>query len=82
MCPSVYFSCCFPALQTLWGDGEYREEMDEMLSEQAALERAPLKSALQLLKDKNVRWQLVSISVIVCCNGLSGVSAVTMKARF
>lgn len=82
MWPSVYFSCCFPALQTLWGDGEYREEMDEMLSEQAALERAPLKSALQLLKDKNVRWQLVSISVIVCCNGLSGVSAVTMKARF
>lgn len=53
-----------------------------MLSEQAALERAPPKSALQLLKDKNVRWQLVSISVIVCCNGLSGVSAVTTKARF
>lgn len=53
-----------------------------MLSEQAALERAPPKSALQLLKDKNIRWQLVSISVIVCCNGLSGVSAVTMKTRF
>lgn len=53
-----------------------------MLSEQAAHERAPPKSALQLLKDKNVRWQLVSMSVIICCNGLSGVSAVMMTARF
>ncbi|XP_056887269.1 solute carrier family 2 member 9, like 1 [Takifugu flavidus] len=69
---------CKKALQTLWGDGEYREEVDEMLNEQAALERAPPKSALQLLKDKNVRWQLVSISVIICCNGLSGISAITI----
>lgn len=67
----------FTALQTIWGEGEYREDMDEMLAEQAALERAPPKSALQLLKSKDVRWQLVSISVIVCCNGLSGISAVT-----
>uniref|UniRef100_H2TBL4 Solute carrier family 2 member 9, like 1 n=1 Tax=Takifugu rubripes TaxID=31033 RepID=H2TBL4_TAKRU len=69
---------CKKALQTLWGDGEYREEIDEMLNEQAALKRAPPKSALQLLKDKNVRWQLVSISVIICCNGLSGISAITI----
>lgn len=82
MCPTVCCSCCLPALQTLWGDGEYREEMEEMLSEQAALERAPPKSALQLLKDRNVRWQLLSMSVIVCCNGLSGVSAVTLTAHF
>lgn len=71
-----------PALQILWGEGEYREEMDEMLVEQAALERAPPKSALQLLKDRDVCWQLVSISVIIFCNGLSGVSAVMMKAHF
>uniref|UniRef100_A0A674PJJ1 Solute carrier family 2 member 9, like 1 n=1 Tax=Takifugu rubripes TaxID=31033 RepID=A0A674PJJ1_TAKRU len=37
---------CKKALQTLWGDGEYREEIDEMLNEQAALKRAPPKSAL------------------------------------
>lgn len=53
-----------------------------MLAEQAALERAPLKSALQLLKDKDLRWQLVSISVIVCCGVLSGISAVMTQARF
>lgn len=56
--------------------------MDEMLAEQTALERAPPKSALQLLKDKDIRWQLGSISVIVCCSVLSGISVVMTQARF
>lgn len=71
-----------PALQSLWGEGEYKEEMDEMLAEQMALERAPLKSALQLLNDKDMRWQLASISVIVCCSVLSGIPVVMTQARF
>uniref|UniRef100_H3D0N7 Solute carrier family 2, facilitated glucose transporter member 5 n=1 Tax=Tetraodon nigroviridis TaxID=99883 RepID=H3D0N7_TETNG len=69
---------CKQALQSLWGEGEYREEIDEMLAEHAALERAPPKSTLQFLKDQDVRWQLVSISVIVCCSVLSGISVVTI----
>lgn len=73
---------CFPALQSLWGEGEYREEMDEMLAEQAALERAPPKSALQLLKDKDNRWQLASISVLVCCSVLSGITVVRRQLPF
>lgn len=56
--------------------------MDEMLAEQAALKRAPLKSTLQFLKDKDIRWQLVSISVIVCCCQLSGITVVTNAGPF
>lgn len=68
-----------PALQTLWGPGDYREEMNEMLAEQAAIEAAPPKSSLQLLRDRTVRWQLMSMSVIYFCNQLSGMSAVWME---
>lgn len=56
--------------------------MDEMLAEQAALERAPPKSALQLLKDKDNRWQLASISVLVCCSVLSGITVVRRQLPF
>lgn len=64
------------ALQTLWGPGEYREEMNEMLVEQAAIEASPPKSPLQLLRDGTVRWQLVTLSIIYFCNQMSGMSAV------
>lgn len=53
-----------------------------MLAEQAALERAPPKSLLQFLRSRDIRWQLVSISVIVCCCQLSGITVVTTQARF
>lgn len=68
------------ALQTLWGPGEYREEMNEMLVEQAALEAVPPKSALQLVSDWTVRWQLISLSTIYFCNQMSGMSAVSFNS--
>uniref|UniRef100_A0A3P8RPX1 Solute carrier family 2 member 9, like 1 n=1 Tax=Amphiprion percula TaxID=161767 RepID=A0A3P8RPX1_AMPPE len=46
-------------LQSLWGQGDYKQEMDEMLIEQAAIEAAPPKNPLQLLRDRTVRWQLI-----------------------
>lgn len=74
LCLSLVFH--IPALQTLWGQGDYKEEMDEMLAEQAANEAAPPKSPLQLLRDRTVRWQLMSMSIIYFCNQMSGMSAV------
>lgn len=65
-----------PALQSLWGEGDYKQEMDEMLTEQAAIEAAPRKSTLQFLRDCSVRWQLLTMSVVYCCNQLSGIPAV------
>ncbi|TKS70942.1 Solute carrier family 2, facilitated glucose transporter member 5 [Collichthys lucidus] len=69
---------CKKALQSLWGQGDYKEEMDEMLAEQLAIEAAPPKSPLQLLRDRSVRWQLMSMSIIYCCNQLSGMSAISI----
>ncbi|XP_075870524.1 solute carrier family 2 member 9, like 1 isoform X2 [Nelusetta ayraudi] len=70
-------TACKKALQTLWGPGEYREEMNEMLVEQAAIEASPPKSSLQLLRDGTVRWQLITLSIIYFCNQMSGMSAIS-----
>ncbi|XP_069007636.1 solute carrier family 2 member 9, like 1 [Embiotoca jacksoni] len=69
---------CKKALQTLWGPGDYKQEMDEMLTEQAAIEAAPPKSTLQLLRDRSNRWQLITMFAINCCNGLSGMSVISV----
>ncbi|XP_024658326.2 solute carrier family 2 member 9, like 1 isoform X1 [Maylandia zebra] len=68
---------CKKALQSLWGQGDYQQEMDEMLTEQAAIEAAPPVSLLQLLRDRTVRWQVITISIIYCCNQLSGMSTIS-----
>ncbi|XP_042259779.1 solute carrier family 2 member 9, like 1 [Thunnus maccoyii] len=68
---------CNKALQSLWGQGDFKQEMDEMLAEQEAIEAAPPKSILQLLRDRTVRWQLITMSLIYCCNQLSGMSAIS-----
>ncbi|XP_037535172.1 solute carrier family 2 member 9, like 1 [Nematolebias whitei] len=67
---------CKKALQSLWGRGEYKQEMDEMLSEQQVLEAAPPKSPLQLLRDRTVRWQLITVYTVCMCNQLSGMNTI------
>ncbi|XP_029948132.1 solute carrier family 2, facilitated glucose transporter member 9-like [Salarias fasciatus] len=69
---------CKKALQSLWGPGEYKQEMDEMLVEQAAIEAAPPKSPLQLLRDRTVWWQLLTMVLIYWFNQLSGMSAISV----
>nr|XP_015814799.2 solute carrier family 2 member 9, like 1 [Nothobranchius furzeri] len=71
---------CKKALQRLWGKGEYKQEMEEMLTEKLALEAAHLKSLLQLLKDRAARWQLITMSIIGYCNQLSGTLAISTFA--
>ncbi|XP_015259602.1 PREDICTED: solute carrier family 2, facilitated glucose transporter member 9-like [Cyprinodon variegatus] len=68
---------CKSALQSLWGNGDYKEEMEEMLIEHMALEASPPKSPLQLLKNRTVRWQLITMFVIYCCNQMSGMTAIS-----
>lgn len=52
-----------------------------MLVEQAAIEASPPKSPLQLLRDRAVRWQLVTLSIIYFCNQMSGMSAVSVGKK-
>ncbi|XP_061584660.1 solute carrier family 2 member 9, like 1 [Cololabis saira] len=68
---------CQRALQSLWGKGDYRQEMDEMLTEQLAIEASPQKTPLQLLRDPTVRWQLITMATIISCTQLSGVSVIS-----
>uniref|UniRef100_UPI0037E89F20 solute carrier family 2 member 9, like 1 n=1 Tax=Semicossyphus pulcher TaxID=241346 RepID=UPI0037E89F20 len=68
---------CKKALQSLWGEGDYKQEMEEMLAEQAVIKAAPPKNPLQLLRDRTVRWQLITILIIYFCNLLSGMSAIS-----
>ncbi|XP_070814257.1 solute carrier family 2 member 9, like 1 [Chaetodon trifascialis] len=68
---------CKKALQSLWGQGDYKDEMEEMLAEQAAFEAAPPTGALQLLRDKTIRWQLVTMWIVYISNQLSGMSVVS-----
>ncbi|XP_024915701.1 solute carrier family 2 member 9, like 1 isoform X2 [Cynoglossus semilaevis] len=67
---------CKKALQSLWGPGDYKEEIGDMLAEQAAMEAAPPKTPLQLIRNRNVRWQLITMAFIYGCNQLSGSSAI------
>ncbi|KAJ0023395.1 hypothetical protein NQD34_003294 [Periophthalmus magnuspinnatus] len=68
---------CKRALQSLWGPGDYKEEMEEMLVEQAAIEAAPPKSPLQLLGSRRARWALFTLLLICGCNQMSGVTVVS-----
>ncbi|XP_008407761.1 solute carrier family 2 member 9, like 1 [Poecilia reticulata] len=68
---------CKQALQSLWGKGDYKQEMEEMLIEHMALEASPLKSPLRLMRDRTVRWQLITMLVVYSCNQMSGMSAIS-----
>ncbi|XP_028303634.1 solute carrier family 2 member 9, like 1 [Gouania willdenowi] len=65
------------ALQNLWGPGDYKQEIDEMLTEQEAIEAVPPKSPLMLLRDRAVRWPLITMCLIYSFNQLSGTNAVS-----
>ncbi|XP_062842749.1 solute carrier family 2 member 9, like 1 [Trichomycterus rosablanca] len=71
---------CKKALQSLWGAGEYKLEIEEMLQEQAALKGEGSKSFLELLKDARVRWQCLSLFAINEGIQFCGVAAISVFA--
>lgn len=64
------------ALQCLWGPGNYKLEIEEMVEEQAVIGEEHNKSLMDLLRDKHLRWQIFSLLVINGCIQFSGMSAV------
>lgn len=78
---SFSFSCVcggggLVALQCLWGPGDYEKEMEEMRAEQKAIGGEGSKSLLELFRDKNVRWQLITMLVVNGSIQFCGISAV------
>ncbi|KAI4875096.1 hypothetical protein NFI96_011650, partial [Prochilodus magdalenae] len=69
---------CKKALQCLWGPGDYKLEIEEMLVEQAALRGERSKTLLELLRDRSVRWQLLSMFVIFEAVQFSGITAFSL----
>ncbi|XP_061076856.1 solute carrier family 2 member 9, like 1 [Conger conger] len=68
---------CRDALQTLWGEGDMKMEIAEMLAEQDAIKGQSSQSLLQLLTDRRVRWQVLSILVINVGIQFCGISAIS-----
>ncbi|XP_052425736.1 solute carrier family 2 member 9, like 1 [Carassius gibelio] len=69
---------CRKALQCLWGPGDYKLDIEEMLAEQAVIGEQCNKSVLDLLRDKHLHWQVLSMLVINGCIQFGGTSAITV----
>ncbi|KAI1890946.1 hypothetical protein AGOR_G00158820 [Albula goreensis] len=68
---------CRAALQTLWGKGEFKMEIEEMVAEQAAIKGQRSQSLLELLRDSHARWQLITMLVINVSIQFCGISAIS-----
>lgn len=65
------------ALRRLWGKKDYSREVEEMLEEKAALERVRSHSVVELIQNRTVRWQLLTITVTFTTLQLCGINAVS-----
>ncbi|XP_053508345.1 solute carrier family 2, facilitated glucose transporter member 9-like, partial [Ictalurus furcatus] len=71
---------CKKALQSLWGPGDYKPEIEEMQVEMDALKGQRNKSLLELLRDSHVRWQCLSLVTIYTAIQFCGISAISVYA--
>lgn len=62
-------------MQQLWGPGEHSEEMESMLAEKKAFGEQ-IKGVKDLLTDRSVRWQMISLILICGAMQLIGINAV------
>ncbi|NWH39434.1 GTR9 protein, partial [Chloropsis hardwickii] len=60
------------AVKQLWGDGDHLAEINDMISEQKAIAGEKAKSVWALLRDRAVRWQLITLLLVVSCIQLLG----------
>ncbi|XP_034566110.1 solute carrier family 2 member 11, like [Notolabrus celidotus] len=67
---------CEKALRRLWGNKDHSMKVEEMLQEKAALQSVRNHSVLELIQDKTLRWQLITIFVVFCAVQLCGTNAV------
>ncbi|XP_068098728.1 solute carrier family 2, facilitated glucose transporter member 11-like [Hyperolius riggenbachi] len=70
---------CLKAMQQLWGPGEHQAEMENMLAERKAV-GDQVKSVKDLLMDRSVRWQMISLVLICGAIQLIGINAVYFYA--
>ncbi|XP_009080949.1 PREDICTED: solute carrier family 2, facilitated glucose transporter member 11-like [Acanthisitta chloris] len=71
---------CIKAVKQLWGDGDHMAEIDDMMSEAEAIRGEKAKSVCDLLRDRAVRWQLITLFLLVSCMQLAGANVVYFYA--
>nr|XP_021145309.1 solute carrier family 2, facilitated glucose transporter member 11 isoform X6 [Columba livia] len=71
---------CIKAVKQLWGDGDHMAEIDDMLAEQEAIHGERAKSVCDLFRDQAVRWQLITLFLIVSCMQFIGINVVYFYA--
>ncbi|XP_062902360.1 solute carrier family 2, facilitated glucose transporter member 9 isoform X2 [Mobula hypostoma] len=64
------------AFQVLYGKEDVTEELEEVLSERKVQSQIHLVSVLELLRKKCVRWQVITVVVIMACYQLCGLNAI------
>ncbi|XP_040272317.1 solute carrier family 2, facilitated glucose transporter member 11-like [Bufo bufo] len=70
---------CLKAMQQLWGPGEHNFEMENMLTEKEAVGEQ-IKGLKDLLVDRTVRWQMITLLLICGAVQLIGINAVYFYA--
>ncbi|MEQ2282989.1 hypothetical protein AMECASPLE_006510, partial [Ameca splendens] len=63
------------AFRKLWGKNDYNKEVVEMLEEKAALQSVRSCSVLELIQNRTVRWQLLTIVIAFTALQLCGLNA-------
>uniref|UniRef100_A0A3B5L6F2 Solute carrier family 2 member 11, like n=1 Tax=Xiphophorus couchianus TaxID=32473 RepID=A0A3B5L6F2_9TELE len=64
------------AFRKLWGKKDYSKEVVEMLEEKAALQSIRSCSVLELIQNRTVRWQVLTIVIVFFALQFSGINAV------
>ncbi|CAJ1070779.1 solute carrier family 2 member 11%2C like [Xyrichtys novacula] len=67
---------CEKALRRLWGNKDHSKRVEELLQEKAALQSVRNHSVLELIQEKTLRWQLITIFVTFTTLQLCGINAV------
>ncbi|MGH0144208.1 UNVERIFIED_CONTAM: hypothetical protein FKN15_047068 [Acipenser sinensis] len=67
---------CEKAIQRLWEKGDYRSEIHDMVLEHAAIKGEKSKSVLELILEKSLKWQLLTVIVTFTTLQLCGINAI------
>ncbi|KAM8993271.1 solute carrier family 2, facilitated glucose transporter member 11-like isoform 6-T6 [Ara ararauna] len=73
---------CVKALKRFHGSSEYGREMEDIQRESFALDGVKAKKPWQLLTDRAVRWQLITVIVMTMGQQLSGINAIYFYATY
>ncbi|KAB5584179.1 hypothetical protein PHYPO_G00104420 [Pangasianodon hypophthalmus] len=73
---------CLKALRRLRGCEVQKEELDEMLQEQAESQGRRAQQPWELFSDRTVRWQLISVAVISSAMQLCGNDSIYFYASY